>query len=281
MREEIIQFVGKREGPTSIILAGVHGDERCGTKALEKLLPTLEIEAGRVLFGYGNPRAISADKRFMEANLNRMFRRDDLIGERERKSYEYGRAQFLRKYLDQADALLDIHASFTEESPPFIICEENAKEIARCLPMDIVVSGFDQLEPGGTDGYMNAIGKIGICVECGYLGDPRSLQRAEESIYAFLSARGHKGGGIMSPKKQSYICMNELYRAKTESFRLVRAFADFEEIEKGQVIGIDGSDEVRAKESGAILFARNTDRIGDESFLFGEKKNSLARCSQG
>jgi len=280
MKEEIIQFIGEKEGPTSIILVGVHGDEKCGAEAFERMLPTLEIEAGRVLFGYGNPRAISADKRFMEADLNRMFKCDDLIGEQEKKSYEYGRAQFLKKYLDQADVLLDIHASFTEESSPFIICEENAKEIVKYLPMDTVVSGFDRLEPGGTDGYMNGMGKIGICVECGYLGDSRSLRRAEESIFAFLGARGHRSIN-MKLKKQSYICMNELYKAKTERFRLTKAFADFEEIEEGQPIGIDGIEEVWARKSGIILFAKNTNQIDDEVFLFGEKKSSLARILQG
>ena len=39
MFEEITQLTGKEKGPASIILAGVHGDEKCGVEALKKILP--------------------------------------------------------------------------------------------------------------------------------------------------------------------------------------------------------------------------------------------------
>jgi hypothetical protein len=36
--------------------------------------------------------------------------------------------------LDKCDALLDIHASFTKDSVPFVICEKQSFDIARILP---------------------------------------------------------------------------------------------------------------------------------------------------
>ncbi len=275
MLEEVTKLRGAEIGPTSIILAGVHGDERCGIDALKEILPTLEIEKGEVLLAYGNPRAIESNRRFTEANLNRMFKRTDQLSDEEKVSYEYERAQFLKKYLEQADALLDIHASFTPNSKPFVICEPNARGIVECLPVDLIVSGFDAIEPGGTDYYMNSIGKIGICVECGYLGNPESIKIARESIIAFLKARGHLSNNVTT-KKQSYIQMYDLYMTKSNNFTLLRAFDDFEEVSKDQIIGIDGDREVRAEKESVILFARSRDRIGDEAFLLGEKKNSLA-----
>ncbi len=275
MREEIIEVVGEIRGPTSIILAGVHGDEVCGVLALEKILPTLKIERGRVFFAYGNPQAIEKNKRFVEANLNRMFEDDSLPSELDRKSYEYKRAQYLKSYLRQADALLDIHASFTKSSKSFVICEGNAQEIVKYLPIDLVVSGFDKIEPGGTDYFMNSLGKMGICVECGYLGDSQSQQVAEESIFAFLKARGHLTGDRIM-RKQAYARMYSLYRTRTDQFVLLKPFIDFEEVTKNQRIGTDGSEEVLAKRPGIILFARNREKIGEEAFLLGVKKNRLA-----
>jgi len=275
MLEEITQLIGKEDGPISIILAGIHGDEKCGVEALKKVLLNLEIKRGRVLFGYGNPRAIDANQRFIEFNLNRMFKSDDLLLKNKRESYEYERAQFLKNYLNQADALLDLHASRTPSSKPFVICEVNAKGIVEYLPIDLVVSGFDKVEPGGTDYYMNSIGKIGICIECGYLGNPESAQIAEESIFAFLKAREHIKNDV-SPKKQSYVRMYDLYMTKTNNFTLSKPFDDFEEISQGQIIGIDGEKEVRVEKESIILFARNRKQIGNEAFLIGEKKNSLA-----
>ncbi len=257
-----------------MILAGVHGNEKCGEKVLKKISPLLKIESGRVLLGYGNPRALKANVRFTQANLNRMFKSDDLLLESDKMSYEYKRAQFLKKYLNQAEALLDIHASFTPNSKAFVICEKNANETIIYLPVDLVVSGFDNVEPGGTDYYMNNMGKIGICVECGYLEDPESARIAEESIYAFLKARGHLKNR-MNPRKQSRIQVSSLYLTKTNNFILSKAFDDFEEIVKGQAIGTDGGEEIQAKSPGVILFARNRNKVGEEAFLLGEKKNSL------
>lgn len=275
MLEEITQLTGKEEGPTSIILAGIHGDEKCGVEAFRKVLPNLEIKRGCVLFGYGNPRAIETDRRFTELNLNRMFKSDDSLSKNEKESYEYKRAQFLRNYLNQADALLDLHASRTPNSKPFVICEANAKGITEYLPVDLIVSGFDKVQPGGTDYYMNSIGKIGICIECGYLGNPESTQIAEKSIFAFLKAQGHIKND-MSPRKQSYVRMYDLYKTKTDNFTLSKPFNDFEEISKGQIVGIDGEKEVQTEKESVILFARNRKQVGDEGFLLGEKKDRLA-----
>jgi len=269
MGEDIKEIIGTEDGPTSIILSGVHGDETCGVEAMEHIFPKLQIKRGRVLWGYGNPRAIQQAKRFTETNLNRMFKPDSEISDGDRASYEYARAQFLKTYLVQADVLLDIHASFTPDTRPFLICEQNAKDIANHLPTDLVVHGFDEIEPGGTDYYMNRIGKIGICVECGYLGTPQAIVIAEQSIACFLRARGHLSGDLET-QKQSHIRMFELYKTKTAEFRLSRAFMDFENLNKGEVIGLDGQEEIAAPRDSVILFARDQTTPNGEAFLLGE-----------
>jgi succinylglutamate desuccinylase len=269
-KEEIIEIKGKEDGPTSIILAGTHGDETGGIKALEKMIPLLKIEKGRVLAGYGNPKAIERNVRFTEANLNRMYKPDEFFSKKEKESYEYGRAQFLKKYLDQADALLDLHASFVPQSRAFIICEANAHDIVKHFPFDLVVSGFDAGQPGGTDYYMNKIGGIGICVECGYLGNALSAQTAEQTILDFLAARGHIKADLKTCR-QSAINMTNLYFTKTDDFKLAKEFEDFEKVSKGQLIGTDGGEEVRSSKDGIILFARDMNVKGEESFFLGEK----------
>lgn len=270
MTEEPIKLEGKISGPTSIILAGVHGDEKCGIEALNNLLPSLEIESGTVYICYGNPRAMEQNVRFTEANLNRMFKPDDFISKEEKTSYEYNRAKVLKTYLNKAEVLLDIHASYIPYSKPFIICESSAYDLAKYLPFDLIVSGFDSVEPGGTDYYMNSIGKVGICIECGYLGDEHATAVAEKSILAFLKARGHMSPGKLEVTDQSLIKMYELYYTKTDSFELAKDFKDFDEIVTDQLIGVDGREDVRAKKESIILFARNRDKAGEEAFLLGE-----------
>ena len=272
--ENAIELTGKESGPTSIIISGVHGDEVGGINAFQEILPSLTIEKGKVIFMYGNPKAIAANKRFTDTNLNRMFKEDSEISESDKKSYEYGRAQFIKKYLDQATALLDIHSSFTPQSQPFIIAEPNSRELTKFLPFNLVVSGFDTVEPGGTDTYMNEKGDIGICIECGYLGDASTQNIAKDSIYSFLKLRGHITGSV-EMIDQSSIAMNDLYYTKTDKFVLSKEFKDFEELKKDQIIGLDGNEAVLAKKDGVILFARNRSIAGDEAFLYGEYIKNL------
>lgn len=268
MFEEIIQVTGNTSGPTSIILAGVHGDEKCGVEALQNIIPNLEIESGMVFFAYGNPLAIAKNVRYTESNLNRMF------SVNAQSSYEYQRAQFLKTYLDKADVLLDLHASSIPGSKVFAICEPNAAGIVDYLPTDLVVIGFDAIEPGATDGYMNNNGKIGICLECGYYKDPKSTNLAEQAIFNFLKARGHITGDVRSVK-QSYVRMFKKYYATTDNFKLAKSFENFEVVESGQLIGTDGQIEITADNRCLILFANDGRYVGEEVFLLGEQKNSL------
>jgi hypothetical protein len=89
--------------------------------------------------------------------------------------------------LNNCDYSLDIHSSPTAGSPPMVICEENAFKIASYLPLTLRCSGFDTIEPGSTEYFMNSIGKIGLGIECGNHHDPEAFERAKESVYALLS----------------------------------------------------------------------------------------------
>jgi succinylglutamate desuccinylase len=264
---------GKEEGPISVVLAGVHGNEVCGIEAFERLLPSLHIASGTVFFVVGNPRAIKENVRYTEANLNRMFKNNGELSSAEKRSYEYRQAQFIKKYLVQADALLDVHASRTRRSRRFVISEPNAERMAKFLPFDLVVSGLDRVQAGGTDYYMNKKGKIGLCIECGYLGDPRSTDVAVKSILSFLAARGHIRG-VLRSRKQEHVRMERMYVAAHDNFTLSKRFSDFERITRGQVIGTDGGKSIRAEKDGVILFAGSRKRAGEEAFLLGVRKKT-------
>ena len=168
---------------------------------------------------------------------------------------------------------MDVHASRTRRSRRFVISEPSAEGIATFLPFDLVVSGLDRVQAGGTDYYMNKKGKIGICVECGYLGDPRSTGIAEKSIVSFLAARGHTRG-VLRPKKQEHVRMERMYVAAHDNFTLSKRFSDFERVARGQVIGSDGGKSIRAEKDGIILFAGSRQKAGEEAFLLGVRKKT-------
>ncbi|HMB66193.1 MAG TPA: succinylglutamate desuccinylase/aspartoacylase family protein, partial [Patescibacteria group bacterium] len=170
MDQHIIKKSGGKPGKKLAVFAGVHGNEKAGVFALEKLIKNLEIEAGEVYFVYANPRAIEQDVRYTEKNLNRCFFKE--AG----GSYEEKRAKELMPILDECDALLDLHASNNKEATPFVICGEDCRDIVGIFDFDIISFGWDDIEPGSTDGYMYHQGKPGICLECG------SVYQSEENF---------------------------------------------------------------------------------------------------
>lgn len=263
---------GKKPGKTSIIMAGVHGNEMCGINVFASLLPNISIETGKVIFVIGNPRAVKRNIRFIEFNLNRAFLPASKYSNKIKNSYEYKRARELKKILKQGDALLDIHSTL-HPNKPFIICEENAAEIISYFPKDFerVVQGFDVLEPGATDGFMNSRRGIGICIECGQHNSLSATAIAKKTIFSFLAARGHiDSSKIKIIKKREVIKMNYLYRSKSNSFILDKNFSDFEKIKKGTLIGVDCDQDIKSSNDCVIVFAHNRDKKNEEAFLLGE-----------
>jgi succinylglutamate desuccinylase len=84
--------IAKKEETRLLLSAGIHGDETAPVELLAGLLDELAAEPSRlrtsVMFVIGNPAAIALQKRFVDADLNRMFRSgtklDDSIAETSR-----------------------------------------------------------------------------------------------------------------------------------------------------------------------------------------------------
>jgi len=264
MNTKVVEIKGKSPGKTVSILVGVHGNEKCGINAVEKILSGLKIDKGMLYVIYCNLKAMDKNKRFIEENLNRCFLKEQ--PENLRESLEGKTAREIMPYLDRSDMALDLHASNTKESVPFIICEKRSFDVARALPVKIVSRNWGCFEPGGTDYYMNLQNKVGICVECGYLGDEKSTELAEKSILEFLKV-AELIRGEPEQNEQEYIEVCDLYRNKFGKFRKVREFSDFELLGKGTLIGMDEDEEVRAGEDGFVLFVRDREKIWEECFL--------------
>ncbi|PLX26208.1 hypothetical protein C0580_00445 [Candidatus Parcubacteria bacterium] len=272
IRKDVISLDSGKPGKITTIVAGIHGNEICGMKAFAKLIPNIKIIAGKVNFVYGNLRAIEKNVREIDVNLNRLFRPDDELTETEKSSYEYSRSQKLKKLFDQSDALLDIHSSRNENSVPFAIVAKQSFDIAQKMPFKIKSSGWDIVEPGGTDDYMNRQNKINICAECGYNLDPESIKRAQDIIKIFLKLMGNIDEDIkLYNGEQKLIHAYYIYHTKTNNFKLNKKFKDFEFIKKDTLIGIDGEEKIVASEDSYIIFALNKNQIGVEAFILGKK----------
>lgn len=260
MRKTIIKKVGVMPGKTVAVFAGVHGNERVGVQALDKLAKDLMIKAGTVYFVYANQKAIERNSRIVKKNLNRLFFRDN-----KGRSYEDARARELMKLLDACDALLDIHAYNSRTGNQFAICEPNANRIVQKMDFPIIVSGFSKLS-FGTEGYMYQNGKVGLCVECGTVNRAKKfLPLAKKTIYQFLQHFGCieevvKNDSIMQKKMRAV----KMLQKKSKGFRFVKKFKDFEPLSAGKVFAYDGAIAHKARAGERIIFPRPNVPVGGE-----------------
>jgi predicted deacylase len=251
-------------------MAGVHGDEICGVKALDELIPKLKIVAGKVTFVYANLEAIKQNSRFVQYNLNRCFLSDQ--PENYARTLECKTARELMRILDKADVLLDLHASTSKKTTPFIICEKQSYDYAKIMPFEYICGGFDTIYPGATDHYMNKMNKPALCVECGYLGDKKSIAVAKEVVKIFLTKAGAIRGKVPSSTKKNYFRVFSVYKNHNGPFRLSREFADFEELKENTLVGYDSEQRVFADKGDLLIFARNEPKVKSECFVLAKRE---------
>ncbi len=259
-----IKFESKNEGPNIAIIVGVHGNEVCGVEAYNELTEDFSVKKGSVTFILANEEAVNNNVRFVDKDLNRsfsstlMYCKEELI------------AKEIEEILFNVDAMLDVHASTSKDSVPFAICEPQSFKAASYLPVDKVLSNIDAFHSGSTDEFMNKQKKVGICIECGYLGDSNTTQVAIDAIKSFCGFYGLIDYDINETSNQEkYKCI-DLYRNKS-NFIPAKKFADFETLQIGDLIGKDGKKEILANKDDVMLFVSERKKKNEECFITARK----------
>lgn len=259
-----------KPGPDVAIFAGIHGNEKAGVYALDELLLYLELGAGSVYLAYGNPPAIEQDVRFVGKNLNRCFVPGSNGGE-----YEDLRAKELMTVLDKTDALLDIHAFNDPEGEPFVICEEPSLEIAQKMCVPIISTNWADAEPGTADGYMYALGKTAICLECGPVC--LSEEYAELAVVSAMQFLKHFDmvdvDMAFSTSPKSIVRADHSVTRTSQDYVLEPGFKNFQQLEEGQPICTQDGETYFATAGECIIFPRYDPPIGAEAYIIGQAQN--------
>ena len=225
-----ITFHGLEPGPRFIVLGAVHGNETCGTQAIERLHREMEDGTRHLLRGTltmvpkTNPLAYRLGQRMGERNLNRNMRVTEAP-----QDFEDRIANVLCPLLAAHDVLLDLH-SFHTGGQPFIMLgpRDNAGELehftraveeealAVCLgPRRMVEGWLDTYARGvarrlknpnasqraqmlstdptygiGTTEFMRSRGGYGVTLECGQHDDPQAAIVAYNAIVNALARLG-------------------------------------------------------------------------------------------
>ncbi len=223
----IHSFRALNPGPALIVTGAVHGNETCGSLAIERVAQ--ELDSGALVLERGsltlvpitNPLAYQRGQRMGERNLNRNLYPNALP-----QDYEDRIANVLCPLLAQHDVLLDLH-SFHSPGEPFVMLgpQDNTNSLepfahaareealAMCLGPRRIVEGWlntyadgvqarmartsaadratllstDPRYGVGTTEYMRSQGGYGVTLECGQHQDPTAPEVARRAIHNTLA----------------------------------------------------------------------------------------------
>ncbi len=299
-------FAGLTAGPRLIVLGAVHGNETCGTRAIERVLGELDrgelrIERGALsLVPVTNPLAYARADRRGERNLNRRLQPTNTPQE-----YEDFIANKLCPWLAAHDVLLDLH-SFRSPGQPFVMrgpannrgalepfAHERAEgTLAAHLGPTRIVEGWmsaytqgaarrkargllDDADPSygiGTTEYMRSQGGYGVTLECGQHGDPQAPKVGYRAIRQAVALLRLADVALLPPAPSfEALRLSEVVDREHVGDRFVREWKSFDAVSKGDVVGVraDGV-EVRAPRHGRLVFPDPGASPGHEWFYFAQ-----------
>ncbi|MDH4060992.1 MAG: succinylglutamate desuccinylase/aspartoacylase family protein [Aquincola sp.] len=295
---------GLAPGPKLIVLGAVHGNEVCGTRAIERVLGEIERDEWRIergaltLVPATNPLAYARGTRVGERNLNRHLLPCDPARDNEDRI-----ANLLCPWLAAHDVLLDLH-SFRSHGQPFVMrgpadndgalepfahAAAEGRLAAHLGPVRIVdgwMSAYAQgaarrrargdvedADPSygvGTTEYMRRCGGYALTLECGQHDDPAAPDVAHHAIHQAVALLGLADLPLRPPAAVfECLCLTEVIDRVHADDRFVREWMSFDAVRAGDLIGVrhDGAP-VRAEREGRIVFPDPAAAPGHEWFYF-------------
>lgn len=179
--EPAVRSITRGSGdPTVAVVGGIHGDEPAGEAVIDRLEKAeLELD-GTVKLIVANERALDAEVRYTDCDLNRSF-----PGDRDADEYEARLAADVYDAVEDAEAVLALHTSHSLP-PPFAIFSGLTPSIRRTvtgMPVDFAVDSsalrgttLDSVHPGT------------VSIEAGVQGSEEAVSFGTLASLAFLRA---------------------------------------------------------------------------------------------
>jgi uncharacterized protein len=273
-----LQYAGPQPGVRLIVTGAVHGNETCGTQAIQRLAAELDSGALRIAQGVltlvpiCNPKAYVQKQRVGDRNLNRA-----LAPTPTPREFEDHVANWLCPLLAAHEVLLDLH-SFQAQGQAFVMVGplDNQGEIepftqaareealVRCLGVHRAVDGWlgtyakgvaqrrERAGPSaaatldlhprygvGTTEYMRSQGGCALTLECGQHDHPDSPHTAYRAIRNTLAHLGL----VEEPTPPEVhpieaLSLREVIDKSHVDDRFAREWQSFDRLKAGELIGV-------------------------------------------
>jgi predicted deacylase len=279
----VYEFRAGKAGPVLLFLGAIHGNEKCGTRAIMRVIADMhsgkiKLQKGRVIFvPIANPLAYEENVRFVDENLNRIFKPT-----RKPRSNEARLANALCRIIDRCDVMLDLHST-TAQGQPFIYLDfptPKNRALAKILGPKKAISGWPELYKKlgkvslayDTTSYAAKQGKDCLLIECGQHQAPSAEAVAYKAV---LNSLRHYGMMKGTPKRRALqdIKMSDGYFRESARDRLAADWKHLDKVRKGEVIiyAADGS-EITAPYNAYVIMPKATARVGEDWLYLGKKR---------
>ncbi len=262
-----MSYAAAAPGPHVVVTALVHGNEISGAIALDRLLRgKLRPACGRLTLGFVNldafarfdPEAPTAS-RFVDEDLNRVW--DPVRLDGPERSLELDRAREIRRVIESADVLLDLH-SMLWPSDPLILCGPTEK--GRLLALSLGAPPLVVADHGHASGPRLIdhpcftgldTGRIAILVEAGPHWQAATVTTQLACLAALLGRTGLSPGAKPTARKAArWAEVTHAITAATAEFSFLRPFRGGDIVaERDTLIALDGDAPIRTPHDECLL----------------------------
>ena len=283
------------KGPTLIFIGGIHGNEPSGVIALDSVLSELSRSnlpfRGEIFGIAGNLTALSRGTRYVDKDLNRIWKPDNIAALEEGKNNQAAGCVEEEEQQELYDVLkrgyrkkcpvyvFDLHTT-SSESQPFITIGDTIRNrvFATKFPIPIILGIEEQIE-GTLLNHINELGFITMGFESGQHDALTSIQIHIALIWLVLhNARCIKSKHI--PNLADHyktltrsVHDNQIFEVRyrydiseLKQFIMNPGFQNFQKIKKGDNIAKSESGKIFSREKGSIFLPLYQNQ-GDDGFF--------------
>jgi succinylglutamate desuccinylase len=298
LRRELGTWDLGRPGPTLLVLAGIHGNEPAGVRAVQRVLDRLQaLElpiVGRLVALAGNLGALAAAKRFLDRDLNRgwggaaidaLWRR----GETDLAPEDREQRELLRR-LEAAIAtasgpvvFVDLHSS-SADGPPFLCLADTIDNRRLGLATGVpIILGIEETIDGASLEWFAQRGIAALAVEGGRHDAPATESNHEAVLWCMLDrlrmlpprsvdltphrAQLERASAGVPPIVE--IVLRHAITAE-DRFRMEPGFVNFAPVRRHQLLATDRHGEIRSPVQGHVLLPLYQ-ALGDDGFFLARK----------
>ncbi len=291
---EIGEIKGKKQSPTIIIIAGIHGNETSGLYSVQKVVNTI-IEQNIELQGNfyalsGNMNALKKGVRYEEIDLNRIWTHshiryiqnntNEFSNDVNEKIVLY---KIVKEILHRDKGpfyFIDMHSTSAITSPFITISDSiNNRKYSSKFPVPVIL-GIEEYLEGPFLSFINEFGHVALGFEAGQHDDIKAIKCSEAFIWMSLVNSGclkkkkvkdynkyEKLLAELSPLKGEFFEIDFRHQIlRNEEFIMKPNFNNFDIISKNQLLGSSNNSLVFAPLKGRIFMPLYQNQ-GDDAFF--------------